>query len=120
MSSIQKFTDLECWQSARKTTNMIYDIFGDLRDFAYRDQILRAAISVMNNIAEWFWKSSTKDRIRYLDISIWSLNEIQSMLYLGFDRKYITEEQLQSLLLQTTETMNLTYWFRRYLEKLLT
>ncbi len=52
MSSIQKFTDLECWQSARKTTNMIYDIFGDLRDFAYRDQILRAAISVMNNIAE--------------------------------------------------------------------
>jgi four helix bundle protein len=52
MSPVQKFTDLECWKSARKTTNMMYDLFSELRDFAFRDQILRAAISIMNNVAE--------------------------------------------------------------------
>jgi len=52
MSTIQKFEDLECWQQARKETNFIYRYLQECRDFGFRDQIQRASISVMNNIAE--------------------------------------------------------------------
>jgi four helix bundle protein len=52
-----------------------------------------------------------------MDIAIASTNEVQSMLYLGLDRKYIDEKKLEMALVQTTETMNLVYGFRRHLEK---
>jgi four helix bundle protein len=52
MSTIQKFEDLECWQQARKETNLIYRYLQECRDFGFRDQIQRASVSVMNNIAE--------------------------------------------------------------------
>lgn len=52
MSTIQKFEDLECWKEARKETNLIYTYLKECRDFSFRDQIQRASVSVMNNIAE--------------------------------------------------------------------
>jgi four helix bundle protein len=52
MATIQKFEDLECWQEARKETRIIYTFLKNCKDFSFKDQIQRASVSVMNNIAE--------------------------------------------------------------------
>ncbi len=52
MTKIQSFEDLECWQKSLEEANMVYDAMELCRDYGFRDQIQRAAVSVMNNIAE--------------------------------------------------------------------
>jgi four helix bundle protein len=79
---------------------VVYDAFGpdsvSARDFGFRDQIQRAAVSVMNNIAEGFERKSDPDFARFLDIAKGSNGEVRSMLYLAEDRFYLTaQESLQ-------------------------
>ena len=69
MARFRKFTDIEAWKKARELTSEVYGItrkgaFG--RDFALRDQIRRAAISVMANIAEGFGRRTNKDFANFL------------------------------------------------------
>ena len=89
----ERFEDLRIWQNARIQANGIYDSFGvdtpAARDFGFRDQIQRCAVSVMNNIAEGFERKSDPDFARFLDIAKGSNGEIRSMLYLAEDRKYL-------------------------------
>ena len=58
--SIVRFEDIECWQKARELTFDLYKIFGNSSDYTFKNQILRASISVMNNIAEGFERKSNK------------------------------------------------------------
>jgi four helix bundle protein len=92
--TIERFEDLRIWQSARVQANSIYDSFGydspSGRDFGFRDQIQRCAVSVMNNIAEGFERKSDPDFARFLDIAKGSNGEIRSMLYLAEDRGYLS------------------------------
>src|SRR5688572_9289537 len=83
MSKIEKFEDLKCWQAARKLVKEIYTMssIGKLeRDFETRNQLRRAALSSMNNIAEGFSRFGTKEFIRFLNISQSSVQEVQSMI----------------------------------------
>ena len=93
----QRFEDLRIWQDARIQANAIYDAFGAssecARDFSFRDQIQRAAISVMNNIAEGFERRSDVEFARFLDVSKGSNGEIRSMLHLAEDRRYLEPAQ---------------------------
>ncbi len=84
---MKSFEDLRIWQDARIFTNQIYDLTENLRDFCFKDQIQRAAVSVMNNIAEGFDYGSDAMFIKYLDTSKASCGEVKSMLYLAEDRK---------------------------------
>jgi four helix bundle protein len=97
----QRFEDLRIWQDARVQANCIYDSFGtdspSARDFGFRDQIQRASVSVMNNIAEGFERRSDSEFARFLDIAKGSNGEVRSMLYLAEDRKYLTAETAQQL-----------------------
>jgi four helix bundle protein len=86
---IQRFEDLEAWQIARELTNQIYTITKKesiCRDFGFVDQIRRAAISIMNNIAEGFERGTNKDFARG------SAGEVRSMLYVALDQDYLTGE----------------------------
>jgi four helix bundle protein len=68
MAKIEKFEDLEVWQSARNPVPVIYALCreeGFARDFGLRDQIQRAAVSIMSNIAEGFEHSTNKELIRF-------------------------------------------------------
>jgi len=72
MARIEKFEDIEAWQKARELSKAIYAVTGDgafARDFGLRDQIRRAAVSVMSNIAEGFDRGGNRELIQFLYIS---------------------------------------------------
>ena len=92
---IQRFEDLEAWQIARELTNKIYSISRKesiRRDYGFVDQIRRAAISIMNYIAEGFERGSNKDFVRFLFIARGSAGEVRSMLYVGLDQGYLADD----------------------------
>lgn len=97
MSFAENFEDLRIWQESRGLCNSIYDTFPKLRDFEFKSQIQRAAVSVMNNIAEGFERRTRKDFAHFLDLSKGSAGEVRSMLYLAEDRKYISPESASEL-----------------------
>ncbi|MGD8687500.1 MAG: four helix bundle protein [Syntrophobacterales bacterium] len=95
---IQRFEDLEAWQIARELTNHIYTITKKesiCRDFGFIDQIRRAAISIMNNIAEGFERGTNKDFAKYIFIARGSAGEVRSMLYVALDQGYLTGATFQ-------------------------
>lgn len=96
-----RFEDLRIWQNARIQANQIYDSFGpdspSFRDYGFRDQIQRCAVSVMNNIAEGFERRSDPDFARFLDIAKGSNGEVRSMLYLAEDRRYLVSQAAQDM-----------------------
>ena len=95
------FEELRIWQQARILVQNIYSCFktGTIayKDFGFRDQFQRAAISVMNNIAEGFERGSKADFARFLDIAKGSCGEVRSMLYIASDIGYLDEENFQKL-----------------------
>ena len=94
--SIKRFEDLEAWQIGRELTNRIYAItrVGPIaKDFGFIDQVRRAAVSVMNNIAEGFDRGSNKDFVKFLFIARGSAAEVRSLLYVALDQGYVIEAQ---------------------------
>lgn len=92
MASITKFEDLIAWQEARALVKMIYKLTSDgafSKDFGMRDQIQRASVSVMTNIAEGFDCESTAEFARFLGIARRSAVEVQSLLYAALDVDHI-------------------------------
>lgn len=104
--SIEGFTDLIAWQKARVLTKNIYIITsqrGFRSDFALRDQIRRASVSVMSNIAEGFERASRRDFHKFLVIAKGSCAEVRSQLYVALDAGYIEIETFEQLLEMTIE-----------------
>lgn len=89
--------NLFIWQESRKVVNGIYAIMTDNRDFGFKDQIQRAAVSIMNNIAEGFESGSDAKFINFLNIAKGSCSEVRSMLYLCEDFKYCSIEERTEL-----------------------
>lgn len=92
-----RFEELTIWQDSRKRTKDTYMLFNPCRDFGFRDQIQRAAVSVMNNIAEGFERSTRKDFARFLDQAKGSAGEVRSMTYIAEDLAYLSSENIASL-----------------------
>ena len=96
---VERFEDLDAWKVGRELANLIYDLTRtpDLsKDYGFKDQLQRAAVSVMNNIAEGFERGSNKDFAKFVFISRGSTGEVRSMLYLALDQKYISEDQFRA------------------------
>ena len=94
MSGKGKFEDLEVWQEARLLANRIYDLSGSeafSKDFGLRDQIRRAAVSVLSNIAEGYERDSDAEFGKFLAIAKGSAGEVRAQLYIARDRNYIGE-----------------------------
>lgn len=86
---IEKFEDVIAWQKAKELAVCVYKLFKNSRDFGFRDQIQRAAISVSNNIAEGF-ERRTDDELKYfLYIAKGSCGEIRSMAHIAHELKYL-------------------------------
>ena len=73
---IERFEDIIAWQKAKELTMLIYARFRDSRDYSFRDQLQRAAVSIMNNIAEGFERRSNKELKQFLFISKGSAGEV--------------------------------------------
>lgn len=120
MATINRYEEIAGWQKARELTNFIYtltqrDAFA--RDYDLKEQIRKAAVSVMSNIAEGFGRESNQDFMRFLSISKASANEVQSQLYVAFDQKYITADQFQQGYQLCDETIRTIGGFIAYLKK---
>ncbi len=89
---IQCFEDIIAWQKARELTSFVYIRFKHCKDFGFKDQIQRAVVSVMNNIAEGYERNGTKEFMRYLNISKASCAEVKSMMYLAKDLNYMSDD----------------------------
>src|ERR1022692_4526980 len=96
--AIQKFEDIIAWQKAQDFSVIIYSVFGLSKDFGFKDQISRAAISISNNIAEGFDRSSDADFNRFLYFAFGSCSEVRSMLYLAERLNYLKLEKRVQLI----------------------
>ena len=92
---IERFEDIVAWQKSRELTIDIYRLFYRNKDFGFKDQIQRAAVSVMNNIAEGFERKTNKELTSFLYIAKGSCGEVRSMLYVALRLKYITEKDFR-------------------------
>lgn len=101
--AISKFEDIVAWQKAQDLAVDIHENFSHLTDYGFRNQILRASISISNNIAEGFDRQSNKEFIRFLYIALGSCSETKSMLYLSVRLNYCHADVQQSLLNKTSE-----------------
>ena len=120
---IERFEDIQAWQEARKLTAQIYKLtrvepFS--RDFGLKDQIQRAAVSVMENIAEGFGRKSNQDFLRFLGIAYSSVLEVQSHLYVALDLGYIDRKQFEATYNMAASTMRLIGGFINCLQNQVT
>ena len=93
----RSFENLRVWQESRVFVNDIYDMMRNCRDFGFKDQIQRAAVSIMNNIAEGQESGSDAKFSNFLNIAKGSCSEVRSMLYLCYDLGFCSEEKLKEL-----------------------
>lgn len=100
---INSFEDIVCWQRSRVLACKIYAVFKTSRDVAFKDQIQRAAVSVMNNIAEGYERQSNKDFRKFLFIAKGSCAEVRSMLHLALDLRYVQEPEFASMKRESEE-----------------
>ena len=100
MATIKRFEQIEAWQVARKLVNRIYALSNRepfAKDFGLRDQMRRAGVSVMANIAEGFETRTTADFIKYLGVAKASAGEVRSHAYVAFDQGYIIEKEFNEI-----------------------
>jgi len=97
---ILRFEDLEVWQHARELTRAIYKLTANgsfSRDYGLKDQMRRASVSTMANIAEGFSRRGDKEFCQFLFVAKSSAAELQSHAYVALDQAYITEADFKTL-----------------------
>ena len=115
---IERFEDIEAWKKGRELAKDIYAVTGKgefAKDYGLRDQIQRATVSIMANIAEGFDANSDGEFVRFLRYALRSATEVQSHLYVAADQGYISGEDFTQLYDQATEAKKLISGFIRYL-----
>jgi four helix bundle protein len=98
---VYNFEELIIWQQAKDVARKVYILFQDNRDFGFKDQIQRAAVSIMNNISEGFQRNKfakdNKQFINFLNIAYGSCAEVRNMLYLANEITYLSQEDTKEL-----------------------
>jgi four helix bundle protein len=118
-NKIEKFEDIIAWQKARQLTKEIYNCAKAGRfakDFGLRDQIQRASVSSMANIAEGFERGGDKEFIQFLSNSKSSCGEVRSHLYVALDQEYISQTVFDQFYDRSTEVSRLISGFMTYLK----
>jgi len=119
MPTITRFEDIEAWKTARELTKMVYFLTDQGRfanDFGLRNQIQRAAVSVMSNIAEGFESRTQAQFIEYLGHSKAFAGEVRCQLYIAIDLKYLTQEQFKQVFDLADKSSRQIARFMNYLE----
>ena len=117
---VERFEDLIAWQKARQLTSSIYRIISlsdFARDFGLRDQIRRAVVSVMSNIAEGFDRGSRSKFHQFLVIAKASCAEVRSQLYVAQDVGYIDQETFDTISSSTSELLRIIGGLRAAVQK---
>ena len=116
---IEKFEDFIAWQEARSLTSDIYKVTSQgefAKDYGLKDQIRRASVSIMSNIAEGFERGRPTEFHQFLSISKASCAELRSQLYVSLDVGYLSENDFNSLMLKANKVGQLVGGLRKSVE----
>ncbi len=108
---INRFEDIIAWQKSGELTVLVYNNFKNLNDYAFKNQIQRASVSIMNNVAEGFERNTNKEFKNFLYIAKGSCGEVRSMLYLALKFKYISKLNFNELYNKSLEISKLLSGF---------
>ena len=97
MATVQRFEDLLCWKKSRELVRDIYKALNTCKDYGFKDQIQRASVSVMSNIAEGFESGTKQEFLNYLYIAKGSAGEVRAQLYAAHDIGYVHIETFKRL-----------------------
>jgi len=120
MSKVARFEDLIAWQKARELTKAIYQLTRQgtfAKDYGLVNQMQRAAVSVMSNIAEGFERARPAEFHQFLSIAKASCAEVRSLLYVAFDVGHLAEADYQRLLAQSEEVARIIGGLRASVER---
>ena len=120
MATFQRFEEIQVWQKAREITKKVYlmsnnDIFA--KDFSLRDQMKRASVSIMANIAEGHGRRTTAEFANFLNIARGSVIEPQSHLYVALDLNYINKNEFNEAYEMLDEVSRMTLSLAQYLRR---
>ncbi len=119
-NKIERFEDFIAWQKARSLAAGVYGVTSEgkfARDFGLKDQIQRAAVSIMSNIAEGFERGRATEFHQFLSVAKASCAELRSQLYIALDAGYITEEAFNRLMNQAIEVGQVVGGLRASVER---
>jgi four helix bundle protein len=120
MPTFRRFDEIEAWQKARELTKIVYKLSGHgafARDFGLRDQIRRASVSIMANIAEGFERDGTGEFVQFLAVAKGSAAEVLSHAYVALDQGFISKENFDDLAAKTAEVGRMLAALMTYLRK---
>lgn len=109
MKNIKTFEDLIVWKKSKNLCILIYRNSESISDFSFKDQLRRASLSIMNNIAEGYGRNSPKQFRYFLSISRASCCEVKSMLHLANDLKYIETKEYERIFELSTEVSKILF-----------
>jgi len=118
MAKIERFEDLISWQKARELNRLLYQVSRNgnfAKDFGLRDQIRRASVSVMSNIAEGFERGGDKEFLQFLSNAKGSCGEVRCQLYVAMDENYLSATEFNQLQERAEEISRLLSGFMAYL-----
>lgn len=121
MSKFQKFEEIQAWQKAYDVTLLIYKITADAnfaKDYGLKDQIRRASVSIMANIAEGHGRRTSVEFANFLNIARGSAAEVQSHLYIALGLNYINQKDFDEIYQKLTEISRMTLSLAQYLRTL--
>lgn len=120
MGRIEKFQDLEAWKKAREVSKRIYEISSKnsfSKDFALCNQIRRAVISIVSNIAEGFGRDGDKEFVQFLSIAKGSCFEVYAQLYVALDQNYVDKKEFEEIAEQLEEVSRIIGGLMKYLQQ---
>ncbi len=120
MATFKRFEDIQAWQKARLVTKAIYKVTnegGFAKDFGLRDQVRRASVSIMANIAEGQARRSDKDFAHFLNIARASVAEVQSHLYVSLDQNYVNQKDFDEIYQLLEEISRMIFALAKHLFK---
>lgn len=107
MATIQKFEDLVMFKKARELTKAVYTSLASCKDYGFRDQIQRASVSIVSNIAEGFESGTKQEFLNYLYIAKASAGEVRAQLYIAYDIGYLNVSLFKNLNMNAEECSRL-------------
>ena len=120
MATIRQFEDIEAWQTARELTRAVYACSAAgafARDFGLRDQMRRAAVSIMANIAEGFERGGSAEFSHFLSVAKGSAGEVEAHLYVALHQRYVTQAEFEQLRELAASAKRLIAGFMKYLKR---
>ena len=115
---VKSFEDMQVWQDARVFVKSVYELASldnFKKDYGFKDQFQRAAVSIMNNIAEGFEKDNNKEFRIFLGYAKGSAGEVRSMLYVALDLEYISKDEFDENYKKAVNIITQISNFKKYL-----